>query len=428
MRETKSAEDSSAALPPLPEGMSIESMNRERYGAAGSRDIFAKVHEFTVADQARDLNLYPFFQPLDNNDGPIAQIYGKRVLMFGSNNYLGLTRHPKVMHAAEEAVVKYGTSMTGSRLLNGSTKLHEELEERIADFLRMEAALVFTTGYQTNLGIISALVDKKSVAIVDKHDHASIYDGCQLADGEMIRFRHNDPEHLDQVLGRTEKAALVIIDGVYSMGGDIAPLPELLEVCRKHTARLVVDDAHGLGVLGENGRGTASHFGLDGEVDLIMGTFSKSLASIGGFVAGPKAVLDWIKHFARSMLFSASLPPASTAAALASLEVLESDPQYVQRLEKVGTQWREGLRELGFDVGGSQTPIVPVNVGDEYRTVMFWKQLLEEGVYTNPAIYPAVNMREAILRTSCMATHNEEMVDEALGKFELVGRRLGVIS
>ncbi len=244
----------------------------------------------------------------------------------------------------------------------------------------------------------------------------------------MVRFRHNDPDHLDQILSRTEKAPLVIVDGVYSMGGDIAPLPQLAAVCKKHRARLVVDDAHGLGVLGEGGRGTPSHFGLEDDVDLIMGTFSKSLASIGGFVAGPRPVLDWIKHFARSMLFSASLPPASTAAALASLDVIEREPEIIAHLQEVGRQWREGLSERGFDVGQSNTPIVPVNVGDEYRTIMFWKALLEEGIYTNPAVYPAVNMREAILRTSCMATHTDEMVEEALGKFETVGRRLGVIS
>jgi len=430
MRETKPVQDTpgAGAMPPPPDDMSIDEMNKELYDGGDEKDIFSKTQQFTLADRARDLDIYPFFQPLDNNDGPVAQIYGKTVLMFGSNNYLGLTRHPYVIEKASEAVLKFGTSMTGSRLLNGSTKLHEELEGRIASFLRMEAALVFTTGYQTNLGIISALVDKKSVAIVDKADHASIYDGCQLADGDMMRFRHNDADHLDQILSRTEKAALVIVDGVYSMAGDIAPLPELSAVCKKHHARLVVDDAHGLGVLGEGGRGTPSHFGLEHDVDLVMGTFSKSLASIGGFVAGPPAVLDWIKHFARSMLFSASLPPASTAAALASLDVLEREPEIVDRLQKNGLRWREGLRAQGFDVGRSDTPIVPVNVGDEYRTLMFWKALLEEGVYTNPALYPAVNMREAILRTSCMATHTEEMVDEALGKFETVGRKLGVIT
>ncbi len=430
MRETKRVQETPSAppLPPLPDDVSIDGMIKERYDGADDGDVFSKIQQFTLADRAQDLGLYPFFQPLDNNDGPVAQIDGKTVLMFGSNNYLGLTRHPYVIEKAREAILKFGTSMTGSRLLNGSTKLHEELEERIAKFLRTEAALVFTTGYQTNLGIISTLVDKKAVAVVDKADHASIYDGCQLADGEMVRFRHNDAGHLDQILSRTDKAALVIVDGVYSMGGDIAPLPELAAVCKKHRARLVVDDAHGMGVIGEGGRGTASHFGLEDEVDLIMGTFSKSLGSIGGFVAGPRQALGWIKHFARSMLFSASLPPASTAAALAALDVIEREPEIIDHLQKVGQQWREGLSERGFNVGQANTPIVPVNVGDEYRTIMFGKALMDEGIYTNTAVYPAVNMGEAILRTSCMATHTEEMVEDGLGKFETVGRRLGVIS
>jgi len=428
MRETESAPDT-APIPALPADMNMADLVRERYDGADQRDIFSKVHEFKLLDRAREMGIYPFFQALDNNDGTEAQIYGQRVLMFGSNNYLGLTRHPEVVEAARAAVLKYGSSMTGSRLLNGTTKLHEELEGRIANFLRMEAALVFTTGYQTNLGVISALVDRRSAIAVDKADHASIYDGCQLADGEMVRFRHNDPAHLDSVLGRlSDKSTLVVIDGVYSMGGDIAPLGEIIDVCERHHARILVDDAHGLGVLGEGGRGTASHFGVEDRVDLSMGTFSKSLASIGGFVAGPKKVLEWIQHFARSMLFSASLPPASTAAALAAITVLEREPEIVVRLENLGTMWRDGLRDMGFNIGGSQTPIVPVNVGDEYTTVMFWKQLLNEGVYTNPAIYPAVNLKEAILRTSCMATHTEDQIGVALDKFQLVGRRLGVIN
>ncbi len=408
--------------------MTIEALVRAREEAVASRDIFAKVYGLTLVDRARDIGVYPFFQPLDNNDGPEAQINGRRVLMFGSNNYLGLTRHPHVVEAARAAITRYGTSMTGSRLLNGTTHLHEELEARIARFLRKERALVFTTGYQTNLGIISSLVDKRSAAVVDKADHASIYDGATLAEGEIARFRHNDANHLDKVLTRLGgKPALVIVDGVYSMGGDIAPLPEIVEVCRRHEARLLVDDAHGLGVLGEGGRGTASHFGLEDECDLVMGTFSKSLASIGGFVAGPAKVIDWIQHYARSMLFSASLPPASVASALAALEVLEQAPEMVDRLRRLGDMWRNGLRSLGFDTGQSQTPIVPVFVGDEYTTVMFWKALIEEGVYTNTAIYPAVNMKEAILRTSCMATHTEEHIERALEIFKTVGRRYGLI-
>jgi 8-amino-7-oxononanoate synthase len=349
--------------------------------------------------------------------------------MFGSNNYLGLTRHPEVVEAATEAVKRYGTSMTGSRLLNGTTHLHEELEARIARFLRKERALVFTTGYQTNLGTISSLVDRRSVAVVDKGDHASIYDGALLADGDYVRFRHNDARHLDTVLKRSaDKSALVVIDGVYSMGGDIADLPAIAAVCQEHHARLLVDDAHGIGVIGEGGRGTGSHFNMEDDVDLVMGTFSKSLASIGGFVAGPEKAVDWIQHFARSMLFSASLPPASTAAALAALTVLEREPERVERLTKSGDTWREGLRSMGFDIGASETPIVPVTVGDEYATVTFWKALLDAGLYTNPSVYPAVNMREAILRTSCMATHTPEHIERALETFRTVGRKHGLIS
>jgi 8-amino-7-oxononanoate synthase len=409
--------------------MTIEAMLPQRYDGEDDRDIFSKAAEFTIADQARDREIYPFFQPLDNNDGPQAQIYGKRVLMFGSNNYLGLTRHPYVVDSATRAVLRFGTSMTGSRLLNGSTHMHEELERRIATFVRKEAALVFTTGYQANLGVISSLVSRRSIAVVDKSDHASIYDGCRLAEGEMLRFKHNDAEHLDSVLKRSEgRAALVVVDGVYSMGGDVADLPGVVEVCRRYGARILLDDAHGIGVLGDGGRGTASHFGLEDEVDLIMGTFSKSLASIGGFVAGPRKVLEWIKHFGRTMIFSASLPPASTAAALAALDVLEREPEMVDRLRELGAHWRDGLREMGIDVGHSATPIVPVKVGDEYTTLIFWKGLLEEGLYTNPVIYPAVPMREAMLRTSCMATHTPEMVDEALEHFRTVGRRQGIVS
>jgi 8-amino-7-oxononanoate synthase len=430
MSKTERAPEAQATspLPPLPPDITTEGLKVESYAASDRRDVFSKIESFTLAARAREIGIYPFFQPLDNNDGTEAQIYGQRVLMFGSNNYLGLTRHPHVIESARAAVLKYGSSMTGSRLLNGTTKLHEELEGRIARFLGSEAALVFTTGYQANLGIISTLVDKRAVAVVDKGDHASIYDGCQLADGDMVRFRHNDVAHLEAVLSRLDKAPLVIIDGVYSMGGDIAPLPEILDACQRHHARIVVDDAHGVGVLGVGGRGTTSHFGEERRVDIIMGTFSKSLASIGGFVAGPKQVLDWIQNFARSMLFSASLPPASTAAALAALDVLEGDPEMPVRLKCLSDTWRAGLRGMGYDTGGSGTPIVPVNVGDEYKTLIFWKQLLAEGIYTNPAIYPAVNMKEAILRTSVMATHTEDQIGQALEKFQLVGRRLGVIS
>ncbi|KKL64785.1 hypothetical protein LCGC14_2161520, partial [marine sediment metagenome] len=330
-RQAESDTDPQAAAAAFA-GLNIEAMLGDRYDGRDNRDIFAKVEGFKVTEQARAAQLYPFFQPLDRNDGPEAEIYGRRVVMLGSNNYLGLTRHPRVIQAAREAINEHGTSLTGSRFLNGTTHLHERLENKIAEFLGTEAALVFTTGYQTNLGVISSLVTRRSVAVVDKSDHASIYDACRLAEGEMLRFRHNDARHLDTILSRIGKGktCLVVIDGVFSMGGDIADLPAIAEVCQRHQVRLLIDDAHAIGVIGTGGRGTASHFGMDGKVDLTVGTFSKSFASVGGFVAGSRAVLDWIKHFGRSMIFSASLPPSSAAAALASLEVLIDEPELVE--------------------------------------------------------------------------------------------------
>ncbi|MEX0799786.1 MAG: pyridoxal phosphate-dependent aminotransferase family protein [Dehalococcoidia bacterium] len=408
-------------------GLTIEAMLRERYEDEETRDIFAKVHGFKLTEQARAVGLYPFFQPLDRNDGPEAHIYGKRVVMLGSNNYLGLTRHPRVIQAAHDALDEHGTSLTGSRLLNGTTHLHEKLESRIAEFLGTEAAIVFTTGYQTNLGVISSLVNRRSVAIVDKTDHASIYDGCQLSEGEMLRFRHNDARHLDTILKRIKpgKATLVVIDGVTSMGGDIADLPAIAEVCERRQTRLMVDDAHALGVIGVGGRGTGSHFGLEKKVDLTMGTFSKSFASVGGFAAGSRAVMEWIKHFGRSMIFSASLPPASAGAALAALEVLMEEPERVQEVQRKGDILRNGLIEMGFDTGDSETPIIPVTIGDELATVTFWRDLLDCGVYTNPVIFPAVAMGKALLRTSCMATHTDQHIEFALEQFQKLGRKHG---
>jgi 8-amino-7-oxononanoate synthase len=350
--------------------------------------------------------------------------------MLGSNNYLGLTRHPRVMAAAREAVDKYGTSMTGSRLMNGTTTIHLELEEKLAHFLGKEGALVFSTGYQANLGAISALVNRRATAVIDKGDHASIYDGTRLSDGDTVRFRHNEPNHLEQVLASVteKKAALVVIDGVYSMGGDIAELPSIVDVCRRYQARLMVDDAHAIGVIGEGGRGTGSHFGLEDEVDLTMGTFSKSLASIGGFLAGPEDVLDWIRHFARPMVFSASMAPPSVAAASTALDVLMDEPELVDRVQANGKLFREGLRNAGFDIGPTQTPIVPIIIGDEVTMVGIWRALLDRGVYTNAAIWPAVGKGEAMLRTSCMATHSEQQIKTALEIICELGRDAGLIS
>ncbi len=374
--------------------------------------------------------MYPFFKALDNNEGPEVVMDGKRAIMLGSNNYLGLTRHPRVVKAAADAVERYGTSMTGSRLLNGSTLLHERLEELLAEFFGAEACLTFTTGYQANLGAISALVNRRVAIVIDRSDHASIYDGASLSDGELFRFRHDDIDHLDQILAKVtqEKAALVAVDGVFSMGGDIANLPEILEVCRRYSARLLVDDAHGVGVIGKGGRGTASHFGLESEVDLIAGTFSKSLASIGGFVTGQAEVIEWIRHFARPGLFSASLPPASVMAATTALEVLIEEPELVDKVSENAKLLRNGLRSAGFDIGRSETPIVPVVVGDEVKMVNFWKELLAEGVYTNAVIFPAVPRGAGILRTSCMATHTPEQIKKGVDLMAELGRRHQLIS
>jgi 8-amino-7-oxononanoate synthase len=410
--------------------MTVDAISVDAYDDLDSYDIFAKAYNFPLIKQAKAFGYYPFFRPLELNEGPEAIIDGQRVIMLGSNNYLGLTRHPRVMKAASEAVIQYGTSMTGSRLLNGSTKLHERLEEMLASFFGYESAMTFTTGYQANLGAISALVNKRAAVIVDKADHASIYDGCKLADGEMFRFRHNEVDHLEQILDAvaTKRPTLVVVDGVFSMGGDICPLPQVVEVCRRYGARLLVDDAHSVGVLGKGGRGTASHFGLDGQVDLMFGTFSKSLASIGGFIAGPEPVVEWIKHFARPGLFSASMAPSAAVAAMTALEVLMDEPELVERLTANAKLLKNGLQNAGFDVGQSETPIVPIVIGDERKMVSFWKQLVAGGVYTNAVVFPAVPRGGGILRTSCMATHTPEQINRAVELMSELGRKHGIIS
>lgn len=415
----------------VPSGQDVRVAMHQRHSLArmGGRDIFSKAYAFDIADQLRAIGIYPFFQPFDRSEGAEAVLRGKRVLMFGSNNYLGLTVDPRVREAARQAISLYGTSMTGSRLMNGTSTLHQEVERKIAEFLGKEAALIFTTGYQANLGLISALANRNSAVAIDKEDHASIFDGCRFVDGKVVKFRHNDAPHLDKVLSRIvpEHSVMVIVDGVFSMSGEIADLPGLVEVVRRHGARLVVDDAHALGVIGRGGRGTASHFGLDADADLIVGTFSKSLASIGGFVAGDARVLDYIQHFGRSMLFSASLPPACLAAAGAALDIIIKEPEVVGLVRSVAKRVSGELERLGFDVGRSVTPIVPIYVRDEHRTLLVWRDLLDEGIFVNPVIAPAVARKDSLLRTSYMATHTESMIDRALSTFERVGRRHGLI-
>ncbi len=391
-------------------------------------DLFDKARDYTQAREAMELGIYPYFRALSDTEGAIAHFEGKEVVMIGSNNYLGLTTDPRVRQAAEEAIERYGTSVTGSRFLNGTLELHLELDRRLAQFVGKEAALVFPTGYQTNVGTITALVQKGDYVIVDKDDHASIVDGCLMCRGEMKRFRHNDISSLDDVLAKLppEAGKLVVVDGVYSMGGDIAPLPEIVAICKRYGARIMVDDAHGIGVTG-NGHGTAAHFGLTDDVDLIMGTFSKSFASIGGFIAGSKEVVHYIQHHARSLIFSAALTASSAAAALKALEIMETEPEHVESLWDNAEYMRKGLRELGYDTGRSNTPIIPILIRDEFRTILAWHALIEEGVYTNPVLPPGVPTGNSLLRTSYMASHKKEHLDRALKGFEVVGERLDLV-
>jgi 8-amino-7-oxononanoate synthase len=392
-------------------------------------DIFEKCSNYTAAKEAMASGLYPYFIPMTESEGTEAVFLGHRLIMCGSNNYLGLTTDPRVRQAAIDAIHRFGTSCTGSRFLNGTLELHEQLEHELAEFVGKPAALVFSTGMQANLGAISALVSRSDVVILDKDDHASIVDGARLGWGEVKRFRHNDLADLERILAALPEdvGRLVVVDGLYSMGGDIVPLPDLVPVCKKYGARLMVDDAHAVGVLGK-GRGTAAHFGLTDQVDLIMSTFSKSFASLGGFVAGDETVMHYVKHQARSLIFSASIPPANAAAALASLHIMRDEPERVERLALIAEKMRTGYRQLGFNIGTSTTPIIPIIIGDNTKVLLFWKAMFENGVFVNPVVSPAAPQGMQLLRTSYMATHTDAQLDRVLEVFAKVGKELGVVS
>jgi len=391
-------------------------------------DIFQKCFEWDLDKQAIEKGIYPYFQPLDGMEGTEVSFHGHKIIMIGSNNYLGLTMHPKVREAAMKGLREFGPSCTGSRFLNGTLKLHIELEERLAAFVGKDAALVFSTGMQTNLGAISSLIGRNDIAITDKDDHASIVDACRLGLGEVKRFVHGDLEQLDRILDKIpqENGTMVVVDGVFSMGGDIVDLPKLVKICKKHGTRLYVDDAHSLGVLG-GGRGTAWHFGLTKDVDLTMGTFSKSFASLGGFVTGDKDVINYIKHTARSFIFSASLPAPNAMAAFAALEVMETEPWHVEKLWENAAFMLKSYRELGFNIGDTQTPIIPIIIGDDETCFRLWKELFDNGVYCNPVVSPAVPQGMALLRTSYMATHTRAQLEKVLDIFEKAGKKLGII-
>jgi 8-amino-7-oxononanoate synthase len=389
-------------------------------------DLFEKCRQYTAAREAIAAGIYPYFTTLDEHEGTIAIYQGRKVIMCGSNNYLGLTTDPRIREAARQALERYGPSCTGSRFLNGNLAMHEELERQLADFFGKSAALVFSTGYQTNMGSIAALVGRNDVVIVDKDDHACIIDGCRLSFGDMKRFNHNDIVDLERQLGACSPRAgkLVVVDGVFSMGGDIAPLPEIVRLCKQYGARLMVDDAHSAGVLGD-GCGTAAHFGLADDVDLITVTFSKSFASLGGAIMGDDDVIHYIKHHARSLIYSASIPPANAAAALAALQVMRDEPQHSARVLAIGRQMRAALNALGFETGPSETPIVPIITGDVATTLALWRTVLDAGVFTNPVLPPAAPTGR--LRTSYMATHTEDQLNRVLDVFAWAGRQVGII-
>ena len=383
-------------------------------------DIFKKCYDWKEADEVRASGLYPYFHKLESRQDTEVIMEGRRRIMLGSNNYLGLTICPEVVEAGVKAIEKYGTGCSGSRFLSGTLDLHLERESEIAQFLGKGAALTFGTGFQSNAGIISALVGMHDYVICDRENHASIYAGCQLSFGKLLRFKHNDMADIAACLDRVpdDCGALVVVDGVFSMGGDVVNLPEVVRIAKAHGARIMVDDAHGLGVLGKGGRGTAYHYGLENEVDIFMGTFSKSLASLGGYLAGNAKVVDYVRHHSRPFIFSASLPPANAAVALAALRHLEAHPELPERLRAISEYARKGFMDRGIRIResalGLPTPIIPLYTYTSQATFRTVREVFERGVYVNPVLPPATPEGEALLRTSYMASHREEQLDEAI--------------
>jgi 8-amino-7-oxononanoate synthase len=393
-------------------------------------DVFKKCRDYyPIVREAKRTGFYPYFRAIDSEPDRRVVIQGKELLMLGSNNYLGLTTHPKLKEAAIKAVRKYGTGCTGSRFLNGTLDLHEELEHKLAEFMRREDCLCFPTGYSVNLGAISTLVRRDDYVITDKLDHASIMDGCRLSFGKMKRYRHNDMVSLGHVMESLEPdaPALIVSDGIFSMDGDIVKLPELIPIAERHHARVMVDDAHAIGVLGARGAGTAEHFGLEEKVDLVMGTFSKSFATIGGYIVGDREVITFIRHQARSLMFSASIPPPAAATVLAALEIIQSEPERRERLWKNTHRMLKGLRAMGYNIGTAETPIIPLVIGDMTKTINFWHDLYEAGVFANPVVPPAVPPNASLIRTSYMATHTDDDLDQALEVLERIGRKREII-
>ena len=394
------------------------------------RTLQRKLAHYTEPQKVERMGIYPFFRMIESDQDTVVTMNGKKVLMFGSNSYLGLTTHPKIKEAAKRATDKYGSGCAGSRFLNGTLDLHIELEKKLAEFVKKDAALVYSTGFQVNIGVIPTVTGRNDYILIDELDHASIIEATRLSFAKVLKFRHNDMHSLERLLKRCEPGCikLIVVDGVFSMDGDIADLPSIVDLADKYEATVMVDDAHAIGVIGENGSGTASHFGLTDRVDLIMGTFSKSLAALGGFIASDFETINYIKHHSRSLIFSASITPASAAAVLAALEIFKSEPERIQHLWDVTHYAIDNFRKLGFDIGNTVTPIIPLYIRDNLKTLTLTKMLLDEGIFVNPVVSPAVSKDNTLIRFSLMATHTREQVDIALEKFAKVGKRLGIIT
>ena len=393
-------------------------------------DLFEKCYKYTRAEEAIAQGYYPYFKAIQSGAGSTVIIDGKKFIMIGSNNYLGLTQDSRIKEAVIEALERFGSGCTGSRFLNGTLSLHEELETKLADFVHKEAALVFSTGFQTNQGTISAIVGKDDVIFSDRANHASIVDGCRLSFGKIFKFKHNDMKELEKQLknhSNNSGGKLIISDGVFSMEGDIADLPALVNLAKKYDARIMLDDAHSCGVLGKNGRGTGEHFGMEDDIDLVMGTFSKSFASLGGFIAGEKKVVSYIKHHARALIFSASMPPSAVATVSKAIDIIKDEPERLTRLWENTHKMKKAFDDMGFDTGKTQTPIIPIIIGDDMKTFAFWKLLYEHGIFANPVVSPAVEPGHSLLRTSYMATHTDEELDQVLDVFHKLGKQFGSI-
>jgi 8-amino-7-oxononanoate synthase len=389
-----------------------------------------KLSKYDAPQKAMAAGIYPYFREIESDQDTVVKIKGKDVLMFGSNSYLGLTNHPKIKEAAKKAIDKYGTGCAGSRFLNGTLDIHIKLEERLAQLVGKEGALCYSTGFQVNLGVVSVLTGRRDHVFLDELDHASIIEGSRLSFSKVLKFAHNDMRALENKLKRCapETMKLVVVDGIFSMEGDIIKLPELVELAEKYNATIMVDDAHSIGVLGKNGSGTSSHFGLTDKVDLIMGTFSKSLASLGGFIAADKYTINFIKHNSRTLIFSASMTPASAASVLAAIDIMVSEPERIKHLWDITHYALKGFKEMGFDTGLSETPIIPLFIRDDIKALLLTQKLLAEGIFVNPVVSPAVPKHDCLIRYSLMATHTKEQVEISIEKITRVARELGILN